>query len=602
MNTLPSRFLATTRRLAGSTAMRRKKYGIWHDITWQQYRERALEVAAALGESGLKPGDRVAIIGENGPEWLYIDMGIQLAGGVSVGIYTTNSREQCEYVVNHAECTFLFAENEEQVDKWLWFRDRAPQLRRVIYWDPKGLSGFSEPGTMTFDDFLALGREQLPEWRTKLEAEAAGVNSDDLAILVYTSGTTGMPKGAMLTHANLTWVADAITAIDPELEIGEHDEVMSFLPLCHIFERMFSVYVHITAGYVVNFIESPDTVMENMREIAPTIGYAVPRIWEKYYSGVYIKMGEATRFKKLLYALAIKYSQDYAEVRLEGGKPRTAQTVMYYMAWFAVFRKLRERLGMHRMKVAFSGAAPISPDILKFFHGMGMNLVEGYGQTEGSGVTTGASVSAFRLGCVGRPVPGCEVRLADDGEILVKSPGVFKGYLKDEEETARALRDGWLHSGDIGEMDADGYLRIVDRKKDIIITAGGKNIAPQYIENKLKFCPYINDAIVIGDRKKFLSALIVLDEENVMKYARDHKIAFATYSDLAGSEAMQELIGREVGRVNKELARVEHVRAFRILPKKLYEEDGEVTPTMKVKRSFINRMYGELIKEMYGEG
>ncbi|TVQ12049.1 MAG: long-chain fatty acid--CoA ligase, partial [Balneolaceae bacterium] len=489
-----------------------------------------------------------------------------------------------------------------QIDKWLWFRDRAPQIRKVIYWDEKGLSDFSDPDAVSFDRFLEEGRKNREDFVSRLNAIVQQINPDDLAILVYTSGTTGAPKGAMLTHANLTWVADAIAGLDPELQIGENDEVMSFLPLCHIFERIFSVYVHITAGYTVNFIESPDTVMENMREIAPTIGYAVPRIWEKYYSGVYIKMGEATRFKKLMYALAIKYSQDYAEIRLEGGSPGRGLKLMYYIMWIAVFRKLRERLGMHRMKVAFSAAAPISPDILKFFHGMGMNLVEGYGQTEGSGVTTGASVSAFRLGCVGRPIPGCEVRLADDGEILVKSPGVFKGYLKDEEETARALRDGWLHSGDIGSLDEDGYLRIIDRKKDIIITAGGKNIAPQNIENKLKFCPYINDAIVIGDRRKFLSALIVLDEENAMKYARDNKIPFSTYSDLAGSEQMKELIGREVDRVNKELSQVENVRKFRILPKKLYEEDGEVTPTMKVKRGFVNRMYGDLIGEMYGEG
>lgn len=581
------------------TAMRQKRFGIWVDVTWQEYLSQAECVAAALLESGLERGQSVSIIGDNCPEWIFIDMGIQLAGGVSVGIYATNSWEQCEYVVNHSESVFYFAENEEQLDKWLRFREKAPQLKKTIVWDMKGLREFKDPMVMDFDGFLEIGKQSLEKHRDTLARVREETSPDDTAILVYTSGTTGPPKGAILTHGNLTWIAHAIRNLDVDLEFNEHDEVMSFLPLCHIFERLFSVYIHLVTGYVVNFIESPDTVAENMREIAPTIGYAVPRIWEKYYSMIYIKMSEATRFKKLMYFLCLKMAGKYAGLKLDGKTPGLMHRLGFELAKLLVFNKLRERLGLHRMKIAFSGAAPISPDVLRFYHSIGLSLVEGYGQTEGSGVTTGASLKELKIGTVGKPINGVELRLAEDGEILVNSPAVFKGYHKNKEETAKVLRDGWLHSGDIGEMDGQGYLRIVDRKKDIIITAGGKNIAPQFIENKLKFSPYINDAIVIGDKRKYLTALIVLDEENVIKFAQDRKLQFSTYADLAVHPEIGKLIEGVVNEVNNSLSRVENVRKFRILPKKLHEEDGEVTPTMKVKRNFVNSAYKDLIESMY---
>jgi long-chain acyl-CoA synthetase len=400
----------------------------------------------------------------------------------------------------------------------------------------------------------------------------------------------------MLTHRNCLWMGEAITRENP---MKGTDEIMSFLPLCHIFEQLFTVLGHITVGHIVNFIESQDTVADNMIEISPTVGHAVPRIWEKYYSAILIRMSDATWFKRLVFFTALKAGKRRASLKMDFKPVPVYLEIIYQLAYFAVFRKLKERMGFDRMWVAYSGAAPIAPDILHFFQSIGVNLVEGYGQTEGTGVSTVSRVGEVKFGTVGKPLTGCEVKIAEDGEILVKSPGVFKGYFKNPESTAETIVKGWLHSGDIGEIDADGYLKITDRKKDIIVTAGGKNITPQYIENKLKASIYINDAVVIGDRRKYLTCLIMIDEDNVVKYAQDHKIQFSTYKDLTQNAEIKKLIQAEVNGVNETLARVEQVKKFTILPKKLYEEDGEVTPTMKVKRKFVNEAFGDLINAMY---
>jgi long-chain acyl-CoA synthetase len=487
-------------------------------------------------------------------------------------------------------------ENEEQLDKWLQFRDNAGSLKKVIVWDLEGLRHFEDPMVMTYDDLLDLGRKIAEKDPNLVENRIDEVAPEDLSVLVYTSGTTGPPKGAMLSHRNVTWMASAITKDNP---VYDTDEVMSFLPLCHIFERLFSVFVHITHGYTVNFIESLDTVTDNMREISPTVGYAVPRIWEKYLSAVYIRMSDATWLKRLVFGIALKTGQKRATLSMNFKPVPFYLEVLYQLAHFAVFRKLKQRLGFDRLRVAYSGAAPISPDVLHFFQSIGVNLIEGYGQTEGTGVTCASRIDKVKLGTVGPPLPETEVKIAEDGEILVRSPGVFKGYYKNPEATKETIKDGWLYSGDVGELDEDGYLKITDRKKDIIVTAGGKNITPQYIENKLKASSYINDAVVIGDNRRFITSLIMIDEDNVVKYAQDNKIQFATYRDLTQSPEIIKLIQGEVDKVNEALSRVEQVKKFTMLPKKLYEEDGEVTPTMKVKRKYVNEAFSDLIDAMY---
>jgi len=339
-----------------------------------------------------------------------------------------------------------------------------------------------------------------------------------------------------------------------------------------------------------------------MREVSPTVGYAVPRIWEKYLSAVYIRMSDATWFKRIVFGIALKLGQKRATLMMHFKPVPLSLKILFQIAYIAVFRKLQERLGFDRLRVTYSGAAPISPDVLHFFQSIGVNLIEGYGQTEATGVTCVSRIGRVKSGTVGPPLRGTEVKIADDGEILVKSPAVFKGYYGNPEATAEVLKDGWLYSGDVGELDEDGYLKITDRKKDIIVTAGGKNITPQYIENQLKYSSYINDAVIIGDKRKFISALIMIDEDNVVKYAQNNKIQFSTYKDLTQSPEIFRLISKEVEKVNEGLSRVEQVKKFTIIPKKLYEEDGEVTPTMKVKRKAINEQFSDLIEAMYRRG
>ena len=524
------------------------------------------------------------------------DMGIQCVGGVSVGVYATNAWQQVEYVINHCDAKFLFAENEEQLDKWLMFRDRAPKLKKVIVWDTNGLRDYSDPLVMTFDALLELGETTAKETPFLFKEKQDQVCEDDLSVLIYTSGTTRPPKGAMLTHKNVMWTAKAVAEANP---VYKQDEVLSFLPLCHIFERLFTVFIHILFSYIVNFVEKPDTVMQNMVEISPTIGYAVPRIWEKYYSAIMIKMADATWFKRLMFKTALKIGEKRADLLMDLKPIPMGLRILNFFAWIAVFRKLKERLGFDRIRVAYSGAAPISKEVLRFFQSMGMDLFEGYGQTEATGVTTCSIQGRVKFDTVGRPLNGVDLKIAPDGEILVKSPGAFKGYYKSYEATRETFTDGWLCTGDVGEIDEHGFLKITDRKKDIIVTAGGKNITPQYIENKLKASIYINDAVVIGDRRRFLSCLIMIDEDNVVKFAQDNKIQFSTYKDLTRSQEVIALIDGEVKAVNQTLAKVENIRKFTILPKRLYEEDGEVTPTMKIKRKFVNEAFKDVIEAMH---
>ncbi len=597
--TVPKIFKQTVEKLGDRVALRKKAMGLWHDISWNEYGRLSGYIGAALISMGIEKGNRVAIIGDNCPEWVIIDMGILCAGGVSVGVYSTNAWPQVEHVIQDSDARLFFVENEEQLDKWLQFRDKVPLLEKVVVWDLDGLRHFKDPMVMTYQDMLEHGRMVYEEEPFLLEDRMSAIKPDDLSILIYTSGTTGPPKGAMLTHKNVTWMGRAIqSCISPT----PTDETLSFLPLCHIFQRLFSVFVHITHGGIVNFTESLDTITDNMQETSPTVEIAVPRIWEKILSGIYIKMKDATWFKKMIFFTALKIGKKRTNQKMSAAKVPFYIEGLYQLAYYTVFRKLLKRLGLDRLRLAVSGGAPIAPDVLRFFQSIGVNLIEGYGQTEGTAVTCVTPLGKTKYGTVGQPIQGVEVRIAEDGEILVKSPGIFKGYHKNPEATRETLKNGWLHSGDMGELDEDGYLRITDRKKDIIVTAGGKNITPQYIENKLKFSYYIHDAVVIGDKRPFITCLILIDEDNTIKYAQDNRIQFSTYKDLTQNTAIVRLIQDEVDKVNETLSRVEQIKKFTILPKKLYEEDGEITPTMKVKRAYVNKTFEDLIEGMYKRG
>jgi long-chain acyl-CoA synthetase len=598
-DTLAKLFRHVVRERADKVAMREKHLGIWRSITWREYGEKARRVGLGMVALGLEPRDVVSIIADNCPEWLYTDLGTLCVGAVTNGIYTTDSARQVEYIVNDSGTRFFFAENEEQLDKILAVRARCPQLVKIFVYDLEGLHGFHDEQVMSFDALLELGarydRDHPGAWDAMVELAKA----DDLAILVYTSGTTGPPKGAMLSHRNVLF---QLGYSDYLIQPREGDQQLSFLPLCHIAERTFTVFNPLRTGATVNFAENIDTVPENIREVAPAVFFAVPRIWEKFYSGVALRMREATVLGRLAYRWAIGVGMAIAEARLAGRQVPAWRRLMFRVADFLVLDNVKRSIGLHRARGAATGAAPISPDLIKWYMALGIEMREVYGQTENTGLATAMPHHRIKLGTVGMARPDTEVKLSPEGEILLRGPHVFMGYYNNPAKTAETIdADGWLHTGDVGVMDDDGFVRITDRMKDIIITAGGKNITPSEIENQLKFSPYISDAVVIGDRRKFLSCLVMLDHETVAQFAQEQNVPFTNFASLCRTKEVQELIWSEIERVNKDLARVETVKKFRLIEQILTPEDEELTPTMKLKRSLVNVKYKQVIDEMYAD-
>jgi long-chain acyl-CoA synthetase len=589
-------FYHTVQRFGDRVALREKTFGIWREISWNEYGRMVRQACMSLASLGLKKGRCVSVLSENNPEWFVTDIGCQSAGGITVGIYPTNSPFEVQYILNHSESLAALVEDEEQLDKVLEVWDQCPGLEVVVVFDMEGLRHFHDDRVMSWDQFMERGRAYEEKHPNLYEELIHAVSPTDTAIFIYTSGTTGMPKAAMLSHENIVWTSETLMKV---WQHTEKDEVLSFLPLAHIAERTNSVLGPLRTGTIVNFAESIDTVPENLREVQPTVYFAVPRFWEKFYSAVFIAMKDAIWVGRAAFAWATRIGRHVAELELAHRPVPGGLRLQHLIADRLVFKNVRRSLGMDRSRLLISGGAPVSPEILKFFHGLGIPLREVYGQTEDCGPTSMHQGDDIVIGTVGKPFPGVEVKIADDGEILVKGPNVFQGYYKNPELTAETVQDGWLHSGDIGEFDADGNLKITDRKKDILITSGGKNITPQHIENELKFSPYINDAVIIGDGRKFLTALIMLDEETVMKYAQDERIPFTTYKSLTRAEPIVKLIQKEVDSVNRKLARVEQIKKFRLLDIKLTSEDGELTATMKLKRRTISEKYKDLIEEMY---
>jgi long-chain acyl-CoA synthetase len=594
--TLPKVFQDRVKKYGNRVALREKDLGIWKDISWNDYSNYVKQVSYSLWVLGCRKGDHIAIIGGNCPEWLYIDLGAQSIGAICNGVYTTDSASQIKYILEHSEVKYFFVEDEEQLDKALSIRNDVPMLVKVIYWDNKGLKDFRDPDVLYFEDFLKIGLQEAKRNTELFDQNVLEGKADDIAIIVYTSGTTGLAKGVMLSHKNLLSASEALYKAH---QVYDTDQLLSFLPLCHIGERTWSFTHAINYGYTVNFAESPETVSQDIREIAPTIFFAVPRIWEKFYASIVLLINDLTKLGKLSYKIAMNIAYRVGRKTLNQELVPLKLKILYKLFDFLVYNNTRKMLGLQRCHFIFSGAAPVSPDLLFFFYSLGLKMREIYGQTEMTGSISIHQGDDIKLGTVGKPVPGVEVKISHDGEILVRGQGVFKGYIKDELLTNSTIKNGWLHTGDIGKVDEKGNLIVTDRKKDIIITSGGKNITPQYIENKLKFSPYINDAIVIGDRRKYLTTLIMIDDENVVKYAQDLKIPFTTYSSLTKSEEVMQLIKKEVDKVNKELAQVEQIKKFWLIDVMLTAEDLELTPTMKLKRKYIEERFAEQINSMY---
>ena len=594
-DTLPKLFLKKSAERGDRIAMREKDFGIWQSYSWNDYRERALEIAHGLLSLGLQRGDVVSIQSEDCREWLWADVGAMLAGGVVNGIYPTYQSRQVEHALSDSECRFLFVEDEEQLDKYLEIEASLPGIEKVYVFDWRGLRGFRHDKVAPIEKLYEVGdrfRRDNPGLIETIVAEGSG---DDLAALVYTSGTTGLPKGAMLSQRYILFQM----GLAPDyLRQTADDELLTYLPLCHIAERVFSGWLPLAHGATINFAESPETVMQNLQEVSPTYIFAVPRVWEKFYSRVTTAMSEATWVGRKAFELALAIGRRRAGKLQRQESLTVVDRLLFAIADHAVFRNIKRVLGLDRARKAATAAAPISPDLLRWFLAMGIEIDELWGQTE-IGIVTGTKQGVFRFGKVGLPFPGTEVYIDDNGEIVARSEGQFDGYLNLPDRTAETIVDGWVRTGDVGDIDEEGYLSITDRLKDIIITAGGKNITPSVMENELKFSPYISDAVIIGDARKFLSCLIMIDQENVEHYAQTHSVPFTDYRSLCARPEIIELIEGEVTRVNSGFSSVEQVKKFRLIDVLLTAEDEELTPTMKLKRSFVSEKYGELIEAMY---
>jgi long-chain acyl-CoA synthetase len=597
-STVPSLFWHRVKTRPDKVAMREKDRGIWKPYTWADYGNNARAIGMGLISLGLQPGDCVAILSDNNKEWLFCDLAVLCAAGISTGIYPTDSPAQVEYLVNDCKAKFLFVEDEEQLDKILAVRERTPHLQKVFVFDMEGLRDFRDPQVMPLSELVDLGEAYAREHAGVWEERIALAKPGDVAIIVYTSGTTGPSKGALLTHRNIIFQGGAFKRID--LDLRDTDEALNFLPLCHVAERIGGCYNHIASMHVVNFAEAPDTVPQNLREVSPHVLLAVPRVWEKLYSGITIALKEGTALGRIAYKAAIGIGRKASRYELEG-KPVPLLLRMARVAgdWL-VLKNIRILMGLNRIRYAATGAAPISPDLISWYWALGVRMYEVYGQTENTGLATSNYPGHVKIGTIGTAAPHTEVKLSEQGEILLRGPHVFKGYLNKPEKTAEALRDGWLHTGDVGIVDKDGFIRITDRMKDIIITAGGKNITPSEIENQLKFSPYISDAVVIGDKRSYLTCLIMIDHENVVKFAQDHDVPFTNYASLCRAPEVIDLIGKEVEAVNKKFARVETIKKFQLIDQLLTAEDEELTPTMKLKRGLVEKKYRSLIDGMYG--
>ncbi len=599
--TVPAVFWNAVAKRGQGVFMRQKKLGIWRAWTWEDTGVAVREIGHGLLAIGFDAGQCASILSNTVIEWVLADLAVLSCGGVSSGIYPTDAASQVHYLCADSATTVLFVEDDEQLDKALEVRGELPLLRKIVVFDMEGLRGLDDPMVIGLAALRQLGREHLAQHPTALQDHVADVKPDDLAMLVYTSGTTGKPKGAMHTHAGIVYTTRGYNQVALQ---DERDERICFLPLCHIAERLGGEYHAIYTGAKLNFVENPETVPENVREIAPTLFLAVPRVWEKFYSGVMIGLKEASTLQQAAYAWGIGVGAKIADKVLAGQPVGVALKAQFMLARWLALNNVRKLIGIHRARFLLTGAAPISPDLVRWYLALGLPMLEVWGMTETCGASTYTPLERIKPGMIGLACPYNGVRIdPQTGEIQVKGPNVFKGYLNQPEKAAETFTDdGWLRTGDVGLVDSDQFFRITDRMKDIIITAGGKNVTPSEIENELKFSPYITDAVVIGDKRPYLTVIVMIDLENVEKYAQDHDVPFSNYASLTHAAEVQALIQNELDRVNRKFARVEQVKKFWLLDTQLTAEDEELTPTMKLKRKLVQQKYAARIDAMYAGG
>ncbi|UCF31274.1 MAG: AMP-binding protein [bacterium] len=600
-DTLPKLLVRNARRFGREkVALREKEFGIWQSFTWEDYLTHVRFFSLGLVSLGLTKGDKVAIVGDNRPEWVFAELAAQCAGAVPLGIYQDSTSKEVGYVIDHSDSKFVVAEDQEQVDKILELRESIPKVQKIIYTDPKGMRNYSDDMLLDFRGVEDMGRDHEARHPDLFMDSVRNTKGEDLALIAYTSGTTGFPKGSMLTHTNMLKMASNLIRVDPKYT---DDEFVSFLPLPWIGEQMMSVASAMLVGFTVNFPEEPETVQENIREIGPHVMFSPPRIWENMAASVQVRVMDASPMKRFAFNRALPIGYKMADCRFEKRKPSLWLQCQYFLAWLFAFRALKDRLGFSHLRSASTGGAALGPDTFRFFHGLGVNLKQIYGQTEISGISCIHYDGDVNFDSVGKPIPETDIRISDDGEILSRSPSVFLGYYKNDEETVATLREGWLHSGDAGHFSEDGHLVVIDRLKDVMQMSDGTRFSPQFIENKLKFSPYIKEAVCIGDMREFITAIINIDMEIVGKWAERNRISYTTYTDLSAKPEVYDLIEVESGKVNRDLMRINRlsvIRKFVLLYKELDADDDELTRTQKVRRGFIGERYSEIIEAMYG--
>jgi len=591
--TLPQMLREHARKTPQRTAVRQKDFGIWNPVSWRDYFERAAAVGHGYRALGLSQGGHVAVLSENRIEWALAQLGAGLVGAVTIGVYPTSPANEVAYVLEHSDAELIVCEDQEQVDKVIEVRAQLPLLRRIVVVETKGMRNYPADLVISFEAMEKAGAAHRVQEPGLVDEALSRQRLEDTALMIYTSGSTGKPKGAMLSYGNIR--AQAIAVVE-RLSLDRDTTHLSYLPLCHVAEQMTTLMAPVYLGSQINFGESIRTVQEDLREVAPTMFLGVPRIWEKLHSSIHIGMLETGGLRRRLFEWA------YAACEPFGETPRhqrtLSQKLLYALAYLLVFRALQNYIGLRRADVAMTGAAPISPRIVRFFRTIGVPLVEVYGATETSGVALGQTLARLDPGSVGEPIVNIEARVGEDGELILRGPTVFKGYYKNDAATASTLRDGWLHTGDVVTVKDDQY-RIVDRLKDIMITAGGKNLSPSEIENTVKGSPYIKECIVIGEAKKYVSALIQIDYETVGKWAEENRVAYTNFRNLAENPAVRDLIETEIAEANGQLAQVSHIRRFHLLTKELDHDDDEVTATMKVRRGNIEKKYAAEIAGLY---
>jgi long-chain acyl-CoA synthetase len=579
-------------------ALREKEFGIWQAITWKEYYENVRDFALGLHQLGFQKGDKLSVIGDNRPEWFYSELAAQSLGGAVVGIYPDSHLDQVEYIINHSDSIFIMAGDQEQADKILSIKEKCPKIRKAIVDDPKGMRSYDDPILVFLKDVQKSGRELANKNPNLFEEMIGQVSPEDVGTIVYTSGTTGLPKGSMITHKNMTSIGRFIDEVD---EAKETDNYVSFLPLSWIGEQHFALYWSLTKAFMVNFPEKVETAQQNIREIGPDIMLAPPRIWEKMCSDIQVKIQDAAWIKRFVYNIFLKLGYQVTDYKL---KKKAAPVHLRFLKWvgfWLLFRSLKNYLGLAKVRHVFTGGAPLGPEIFHMFQALDVNIKQAYGMTEQSGGTMIHRTDDIRLDTVGKPLPGIEIKVSDEGELMFRGDAIFKGYYKDPEATAKALRDGWFHTGDAAIIDEDGQVIIIDRMSDVMKLADGGRFSPQLIENKLKFSPYIIDALVIGQDRPFITAMINIDMNNVGKWAENNQLPYTTFTDLSQKDRVYDLIEGEVAKINQTLPKVAQVRRFVLLYKELDADDEELTRTRKVRRKFVAEKYKHLIDALYSD-